>query len=278
MKKNDSTLALYLKEINKIPMMNIEEERETALKAVQGDKAAQDKLVAANLRFVVSIAKKYQGRGMPLQDLISEGNIGLINALDKYDAEKGFRFISYAVWWIRQAIIKALGEKVRAIRLPLNRVQDITRINQARSILSPALGQDEEMKELGAMLNMKPDMVRELINLNRDILSLESPANEEQGNNLMGDYIEDSNTISPEDAAMNSLLKDEIEKMLATLDEKEAAVIRSRFGLDDGRILSLHELGDRMHVSKERVRQIERRAIQHLQTPAHKQRLYSYVA
>jgi RNA polymerase primary sigma factor len=269
---------MYLKEINRIPLLEKEEEVRTARAAAQGDKAAQDKLVNANLRFVVNVAKKYQGQGLPLLDLISEGNIGLLNAIERYDADKGYHFISYAVWWIRQSILKAICEKSRMIRLPLNRANELVQIEKARKLVQDAQGVETEINEIARLLDMDAAHVDDLINISRDLVSLENPVYAEKDSSLLGDFIEDESYIAPDEQALRSALQDDIELVLQTLNPKEAAIIRYRFGLGNNVPMSLKEIGNRFNLTKERIRQIEKKALKRLQHPSRQQLLESYVA
>ncbi len=275
---DENVLSIYLKEINKIPLLTREEEDTIARAAAKGDKAARDKLAAANLRFVVNVAKKYQNQGLSLSDLISEGNIGLLNAIERYDVDKGYHFISYAVWWIRQAILKAICEKSRMIRLPLNRANELVQIEKARKVLQGGATNDAEINEVARLLDMEPSHVADLINISRDLVSLESPVYTEKDSSILGDFLEDTTYKAPEAAAIESALREDIEMVLQTLSEKEAEIIRYRFGLNGTAPMSLKEIGERFHLTKERIRQIEKKALKRLQHPARKQYLESYVA
>jgi RNA polymerase primary sigma factor len=274
--RDESTLALYLREINRIPLLSREEEDEIAREAAKGSKKAQDRLVNANLRFVVNVAKKYQGQGLPLEDLISEGNIGLLNAVQRFDVDKGYHFISYAVWWIRQAVLKAICEKSRMIRLPLNRVNELVQIEKARKFVQD--GTDSEVREVARLLNMDPGKVAELLSISRDMVSLENPIYEEKNSSSLGDFIEAEQYRSPDAQLVESALQDDIEMVLDTLDKKEAEVIRFRYGLGNKAPLSLKEIGDRFDLTKERIRQIEKKALKRLQHPARRKVLETYVA
>jgi RNA polymerase primary sigma factor len=277
--QNENTiLSTYLKEINKIPLLSREEEYDLAIKAVAGDKDAQDKLIKANLRFVVNVAKKYQNQGLPLMDLVSEGNIGLMNAVERFDATKGYHFISYAVWWIRQAILKAVCEKSRMIRLPLNRANELVQIDKARKEVDSSKGEENELREIAGLLNMSQDHVRDIINISRDMVSLDVPVFADRDGNTIGDFLEDSRYEQPEESMIENALRDDIDEVLATLTEKEARILRLRFGLNGNRAMSLKEIGDRFNLTKERIRQIEKKAIRRLQNPARMSRLEAYVA
>lgn len=279
MNSDDNILSMYLKEINKIPLLTREEEVELATKAAQGDKAAKDKIVQANLRFVVNVAKKYQNHGLDLVDLISEGNIGLMTAIERFDVSKGYHFISYAVWWIRQAILKAICEKSRMIRLPLNRANELVQIEQARKAITADKSEEEEMTQVAEMLGMSNQLVRDLINISRDMVSLDAPmGNGDDSSVSLGDNTVDTRYQSPEDAAMESVMQDELENALATLSMKEAQILRYRFGLSGNKSMSLKEVGDKFNLTKERIRQIEKKAIRRLQTSNYVDRLEAFVA
>jgi RNA polymerase primary sigma factor len=275
---DENVLSIYLKEINRIPLLTKEEEYLTAQAAAAGDRRAQDKLVNANLRFVVNVAKKYQGQGLPLSDLISEGNIGLLNAIERYDVNKGYHFISYAVWWIRQAILKAICEKSRMIRLPLNRANELVQIEKARKLVQDGRNADTEIHEIARLLDMDADHVADLVNISRDLISLENPVYAEKDSSLLGDFIEDENYRSPDEHVVDRALHDDIETVLGTLNKKEADIIRFRFGLGNNMPMSLKEIGDRFNLTKERIRQIEKKALKRLQHPSRQRLLESYVA
>ncbi|HOJ98794.1 MAG TPA: RNA polymerase sigma factor RpoD/SigA [Termitinemataceae bacterium] len=274
---DENVLSIYLKEINKIPLLTREEEDAIARAAALGDKAARDKLAAANLRFVVNVAKKYQNQGIPLSDLISEGNIGLLHAIERYDVNKGYHFISYAVWWIRQAILKAICEKSRMIRLPLNRANELVQIEKARRTME-GTSSDEEIQEIARILDMDASHVADLINISREMVSLESPVYTDKDASSIGDFLEDTTYKAPEEQAIENALKEDIDAVLATLTQKEAEVIRYRFGLNGYAPMSLKEIGDRFNLTKERIRQIEKKALKRLQHPSRRQYLESYVA
>jgi RNA polymerase primary sigma factor len=275
---SENVLSMYLKEISRIPLLSREEEDKIARAAAKGNRVARDRLVNANLRFVVNVAKKYQGQGLSLEDLISEGNIGLINAVERYDVDKGYHFISYAVWWIRQAILKAICEKSRMIRLPLNRANEFVRIEKARKFVMEQGNADAEIGEIARLLNMEADHVADIINISRDMVSLESPVASDKDASVLGEFIEDEDYKSPDQAALETALQDDIETVLSTLNHKEAEIIRFRFGLGKNAPMSLKEVGDRFNLTKERIRQIEKKALKRLQHPARKQLLESYVA
>ena len=279
MTRDENILAMYLKEINKVPMISHEEEVELAQKAQAGDKAAKDKLVNANLRFVVNVAKKYQNHGLDLSDLISEGNLGLLTAVDKFDVTKGYHFISYAVWWIRQSILKAICEKSRAIRLPLNRANELVQIEHARKVVGTKKTEQQEYEEIGAMLNMEPAHVRDMINISREMISLDAETNDsESGHTKVADFFEDNAYDRPEEKAIEKSMHEDIDNVIDTLRPNEARVIRMRYGLNGAKPMSLKEVGEECDLTKERIRQIEKHAIVRLQHPTRARRLEAYVA
>ena len=279
MANDDVILAMYLKEINKIPLLSRDEETELAQRAKAGDKIAKDKIVRANLRFVVNVAKKYQNRGLDLTDLISEGNIGLLTAIDRYDVSKGYHFISYAVWWIRQAILKAIYEKAKMIRLPLNRANELVQIEKARKSVGGSKSEEQEIREIAEMLNMDKTHVRDLLNIARDMISLDTAVNPgDSDSSSLGEFISDSLYDDPEEHAMQTSMKEDIDAVLDSLTEKEAEVLRCRFGLNGKESMSLKEVGDVFHLTKERIRQIEKKAIRRLKHPARMSKLEAYVA
>jgi RNA polymerase primary sigma factor len=276
---DENVLSMYLNEINRIPLLTRAEEDFTAREAAKGSKKAREKLVNSNLRFVVNVAKKYQGQGLPLADLISEGNIGLLNAVERYDVDKGYHFISYAVWWIRQAILKAICEKSRMIRLPLNRANELVQIEKARKLTQESHNAEGEIQEIARLCKMDSDHVADLINISRDLVSLDNPVyTADKDSSILGDFIEDEHYRSPDQAAVEGALQEDIEAVLGTLNDKEAAIIRCRYGLGNRTPMSLKEIGDRFNLTKERIRQIEKKALKRLQHPSRQQLLESYVA
>ena len=279
MTKDDSILAMYLKDINKIPLLKHEEETELALKAAAGDNEAKKKIVNSNLRFVVNVAKKYQNHGLDLTDLISEGNIGLLTAIDRFEVSKGYHFISYAVWWIRQSILKAICEKSRSIRLPLNRANELVQIEHARKVLSGNKTEEQEFTEVAKMLNMSLSHVREMVNISRDMVSLDAEVgNSDHDRTSLGDFVEDTATPQPDEKILAEAMSNDIAAVLDTLKPNEAKVLRLRFGLNGAKPMSLKEVGDICNLTKERIRQIEKHAITRMQHPTRLRRLEAYVA
>jgi len=277
--KHDDVLSMYLKEINKIPLLTREEEVELCEKAKKGDKAAKDKIIKANLRFVVKVAKKYQNHGLDLTDLISEGNIGLINAIEKFEPSRGYHFISYAVWWINQSILKAVSEKSRAIRLPLNRANELVRIEYASNLINGTLSESEEVEQISEMLNMPESKVRELLTISNGMVSLDAKVSaSENDNSVVGDYYEDETYARPEEHTVEVALKKDVDSLLKTLRPNEQKVIRLRYGLNGYKPMSLQEIGEECNLTKERVRQIEKKAIFRLQNPSRIKRLEGYLA
>ena len=272
--KLDNRLAIYFKEIDSIPLMTREEEYELAVKAKQGDILARDRIVKANLRFVVSVAKKYQSSAFELNDLINEGNIGLMIAIDKFDPEKGYHFISYAVWWIRQTILKAIYEKGKMIRLPSNKTNDIIKIENARKSLKAKLTEEEELEQVAIMLNMTPMMM-----ISKDVFSLDSKVGgDESDSNSLGEMLEDTTSVSPEERVIQNDMKNQIDNVLSTLTAKEAEILRYRFGLNGKKAMSLKEVGEVFNLTKERIRQIEKKAIKRLQHPTRSVKLEAFIA
>lgn len=278
MKFDDEMMDLYLKDINRIPLLTAEEEKKLAVEARNGSKSAKNKLVNANLRFVVAIAKTYQGRGFELMDLISEGNLGLMTAVDHFDVSKGYKFISYAVWWIRQSIQKAIYDRSRAIRLPMNKVNELYQIEKARTMVETDMAEDEQITEIAKILGMEASYVRNLLNFNRDMLSLDAPIDSTKSDAVMGDIYKDEINPTPEQEAMEDALKNDVDGALKTLKPKAERVLRMRYGLGGYKAMSLKEIGDACGLTKERIRQIEKGAVQMLQSPSRRRRLEAYVA
>jgi RNA polymerase primary sigma factor len=277
---DENALYQYIQEISRIPLLSREEEEKTARLVAQGNKAARELLANSNLRFVIMIAKKYQGKGLALEDLISEGNIGLLNAIDHFDVEKGYRFITYAVWWIRQAVIKAIYEKGRMIRLPCNKSSEVTRMEKTREAIQnePSQELDAEIQKVAKLLNISKEKASDLIQISQDVLSLDEPVTRYENPSTIKEYIEDECSESPVQYAINSILKDEVEEILNGLEERAAAVLRCRYGLGDSAPLTLKEIGRRYNLSRERIRQIEKRAMVQLQNATQSRKLGSYIA
>ena len=272
----DDPVRMYLKEIGKVPLLSPDEEIELAKKIELGDEAAKKKLAEANLRLVVSIAKRYVGRGMQLLDLIQEGNLGLIKAVEKFDYRKGYKFSTYATWWIRQAITRAIADQARTIRIPVHMVETINRLVRTQRQLVQKLGREATPEELAKELDMPVDRVREIMKISQDPVSLETPIGEEEDSHL-GGFIQDDNVEVPADAATYTLLHEQRMEVLSTLTEREQKVLRLRFGLDDGRPRTLEEVGRQFNVTRERIRQIEAKALRKLRHPSRSKVLKDYL-
>ena len=270
-----TALSMYLKDIERIPLIGRDEEYDLAIRAKNGDSLARERLVNGNLRFVVSIAKQFQNRGLPLIDLISEGNVGLLTAIDKFEPEKGYHFISYAVWWIRQSILKAIGEKSRMIRLPMNKSADLIQILNAKNRLENEGSEDASIEDIARECGMESSDVLELMQIARDVSSLDAPVGHEEDASF-GDFIE-SEEPRPEEYVMDKAMKSSVNKILASLPEKERGIIRLRFGLDDGRQRTLEEVGKEFDVTRERIRQIEAKALRKLRHPSRSRKLRDYL-
>ena len=265
MDADNEVLSIYLEQINKIPMLSYEEEYELALKAKNGDKKAFDRIINANLRFVVSVAKKYKGQGMALSDLINEGNIGLITALEKFEPEKGYHFISYAVWWIRQSIMKALSEKARAVRLPLNRANELMQIQKAQDeILHESAGDPNDLHLISEKTGLDETLVKDLLSISQDMVNLDSAIkSDDDSSSTFSEFIEDPSS-GPEAEVVSESLKAEVHSLLMTLNEKERMILTMRYGLDGSKPMSLKEIGMKFGLTKERIRQIEKRSLEKL--------------
>lgn len=272
----DDPVKIYLKEIGRVPLLSAEEEIELAERMAKGDKKAKKRLSEANLRLVVSIAKRYVGRGMQFLDLIQEGNLGLIKAVEKFDYTKGFKFSTYATWWIRQAITRAIADQARTIRIPVHMVETITKVKKVSSMLLHKNGHDATPEEIAAELDMEPERVREIMRIAQDPVSLETPIGEEEDSHL-GDFIPDDDAPAPADAASLILLKEQLGEVLSTLTEREEKVLRLRFGLEDGRSRTLEEVGKEFNVTRERIRQIEAKALRKLRHPSRSKKLRDFL-
>ncbi|MBR2685086.1 MAG: RNA polymerase sigma factor RpoD [Erysipelotrichaceae bacterium] len=276
--KTNDAVKMYLKEIGRIPLLNPEDEPDIARRCAEGDQAAKEILISSNLRLVVSIAKKYVGRGMLFLDLIQEGNMGLIKAVEKFDYTKGFKFSTYATWWIRQAITRAIADQARTIRIPVHMVETINKLTRVQRQLVQELGREPSAEEIAEKMgnNITPDKVREIQRIALDPVSLETPIGEEDDSHL-GDFIEDKDALSPDQYASNQLLKDEINNVLQGLTEREEKVLALRFGLYDGRTRTLEEVGKEFNVTRERIRQIEAKALRKLKHPTRSKRLRDFI-
>ena len=272
----DDPVKIYLKEIGRVPLLSAEEEIELAERMAKGDKKAKKRLSEANLRLVVSIAKRYVGRGMQFLDLIQEGNLGLIKAVEKFDYTKGFKFSTYATWWIRQAITRAIADQARTIRIPVHMVETITKVKKVSSMLLHKNGHDATPEEIAAELDMEPERVRVIMRIAQDPVSLETPIGEEEDSHL-GDFIPDDDAPAPADAASLILLKEQLGEVLSTLTEREEKVLRLRFGLEDGRSRTLEEVGKEFNVTRERIRQIEAKALRKLRHPSRSRKVKDFL-
>ena len=268
----EDPVRMYLKEIGKVPLLSAEEEIELAKRMELGDQEAKKRLAEANLRLVVSIAKRYVGRGMLFLDLIQEGNLGLIKAVEKFDYRKGYKFSTYATWWIRQAITRAIADQARTIRIPVHMVETINKLIRVSRQLLQELGREPTPEEIAAEMNMPVERVREILKISQEPVSLETPIGEEEDSHL-GDFIQDDNVPVPADAAAFTLLKEQLEEVLGTLTEREQKVLTLRFGLEDGRARTLEEVGREFNVTRERIRQIEAKALRKLRHPSRSRKL-----
>ena len=272
----EDPVRMYLKEIGKVPLLSAEEEIELAKRMELGDQEAKKRLAEANLRLVVSIAKRYVGRGMLFLDLIQEGNLGLIKAVEKFDYRKGYKFSTYATWWIRQAITRAIADQARTIRIPVHMVETINKLIRVSRQLLQELGREPTPEEIAAEMNMPVDRVREILKISQEPVSLETPIGEEEDSHL-GDFIQDDNVPVPADAAAFTLLKEQLEEVLGTLTEREQKVLTLRFGLEDGRARTLEEVGKEFNVTRERIRHIEAKALRKLRHPSRSRKLKDYL-
>jgi RNA polymerase primary sigma factor len=274
--KINDPVRMYLKEIGRVPLLSADEEIELAKRIEQGDEEAKQRLAEANLRLVVSIAKRYVGRGMLFLDLIQEGNMGLIKAVEKFNYRKGFKFSTYATWWIRQAITRAIADQARTIRIPVHMVETINKLIRVQRQLLQDLGREPTPEEIAEKMDFTPEKVREILKIAQEPVSLETPIGEEDDSHL-GDFIEDQDALAPSDAAAYELLKEQLEDVLDTLTDREENVLRLRFGLDDGRTRTLEEVGKVFGVTRERIRQIEAKALRKLRHPSRSKRLKDFL-
>ena len=272
----DDPVRMYLKEIGKVPLLSADEEIEYAKRMEEGDEEAKKRLAEANLRLVVSIAKRYVGRGMQFLDLIQEGNLGLIKAVEKYDYRKGFKFSTYATWWIRQAITRAIADQARTIRIPVHMVETINKLVRVQRQLLQELGREPSPEEIAENMDIPVERVREIQKISQEPVSLETPIGEEEDSHL-GDFIQDDNVPVPAEAAASTLLKEQLVEVLGTLTEREQKVLRLRFGMDDGRARTLEEVGKEFNVTRERIRQIEAKALRKLRHPSRSRKLRDYL-
>jgi len=272
----EDPVRMYLKEIGKVPLLSADEEIELAKKMEDGDELAKKRLAEANLRLVVSIAKRYVGRGMMFLDLIQEGNLGLIKAVEKFDYRKGYKFSTYATWWIRQAITRAIADQARTIRIPVHMVETINKLIRVQRQLLQELGREPSPEEIAEQMNLPVERVREIQKISQEPVSLETPIGEEEDSHL-GDFIQDDNVPVPAEAAAFTLLKEQLMDVLGTLTDREQKVLRLRFGLDDGRARTLEEVGKEFNVTRERIRQIEAKALRKLRHPSRSRKLKDYL-
>lgn len=276
---SDDSVRLYLREIGKIPLLNSEEELALAQKVVSGDKRAKDQMAEANMRLVVSIAKRYSGRGLDFLDLIQEGNTGLLRAVEKFDPDKGFKFSTYATWWIRQAITRAIADQARTIRIPVHMVETINKLLRTQRRMTQDLNREPTIEELAKELEMEPEKVEYVMKIKQDITSLDAGVGRDDGEDdtVLGDFIEDEDAASPEDSAANQLLKEQVQDILDVLTEREQKILKMRFGLEDGKSHTLEEVGQEFSVTRERIRQIEAKALAKLRKHKDAKKLYEYL-
>ena len=276
---SDDSVRLYLREIGKIPLLSAEEEMELARRIIEGDKKAKDKMAEANMRLVVSIAKRYSGRGLDFLDLIQEGNTGLLRAVEKFDPDKGFKFSTYATWWIRQAITRAIADQARTIRIPVHMVETINKLLRTQRRMTQELNREPTIEELSKELDMEPEKIEYVIKIKQDISSLDASVGRdgEDDESALQDFIVDEDTVSPEDSATSQLLKEQVQDMLSSLSDREQKIVRMRFGLDNGKNHTLEEVGQEFAVTRERIRQIEAKALAKLRKHKDAKKLYEYL-
>ena len=273
----DDSVRLYLREIGKIPLLNAEEELELAQRVVAGDKEAKDQMAEANLRLVVSIAKRYVGRGLDLLDLIEEGNTGLLRAVEKFDPDKGFKFSTYATWWIRQAITRAIADQARTIRIPVHMVETINKLLRTQRRLTQDLNREPTNEEIAKEMEIDVAKVEHIMKIKQDISSLDASIRDDEEESVLADFIEDEDTITPEESATGQLLKEQVKDMLAALTEREQKILKLRFGLEDGKQHTLEEVGQEFSVTRERIRQIEAKALAKLRKHKDARKLHDYI-
>ena len=276
---SDDSVRLYLREIGKIPLLSSEEEMDLARRIVEGDKKAKDKMAEANMRLVVSIAKRYSGRGLDFLDLIQEGNTGLLRAVEKFDPDKGFKFSTYATWWIRQAITRAIADQARTIRIPVHMVETINKLLRTQRRMTQELNREPTIEQLSKELDMEPEKIEYVIKIKQDISSLDAGVGRdgEDDDSVLQDFIVDEDTVSPEDSASNQLLKEQVQEILSSLSDREQKIVRMRFGLDNGKNHTLEEVGQEFAVTRERIRQIEAKALAKLRKHKDAKKLYEYL-
>ena len=273
----DDSVRLYLREIGKIPLLNAEEELALAQRVVSGDKKAKDEMAEANMRLVVSIAKRYVGRGLDLLDLIQEGNTGLLRAVEKFDPDKGFKFSTYATWWIRQAITRAIADQARTIRIPVHMVETINKLLRTQRRLTQELNREPSNEEIAKEMEIDVDKVEHIMKIKQDISSLDASIRDDEEDSVLADFIEDEDTISPEESATGQLLKEQVKDMLSALTEREQKILKLRFGLEDGKSHTLEEVGQEFSVTRERIRQIEAKALAKLRKHRDAKKLHDYI-
>jgi len=273
----DDSVRLYLREIGKIPLLTAEEELALAQKVVSGDKRAKDKMAEANMRLVVSIAKRYVGRGLDLLDLIQEGNTGLLRAVEKFDPDKGFKFSTYATWWIRQAITRAIADQARTIRIPVHMVETINKLLRTQRRLTQEMNREPTNEEIATEMEMDVEKVEHIMKIKQDISSLDASVRDDEEDSVLGDFIEDEDTVTPEESATGQLLKEQVKGLLGSLSEREQKILRLRFGLEDGKNHTLEEVGQEFSVTRERIRQIEAKALAKLKKHKDSKKLMDYL-
>lgn len=273
----DDSVRLYLREIGKIPLLNAEEELTLAKKVVAGDKRAKDQMAEANMRLVVSIAKRYVGRGLDLLDLIQEGNTGLLRAVEKFDPDKGFKFSTYATWWIRQAITRAIADQARTIRIPVHMVETINKLLRTQRRLTQELNREPSNEEIAKEMEIEVEKVEHIMKIKQDISSLDASVRDDEEDSVLGDFIEDEDTVTPEESAAGQLLKEQVKGLLGSLTEREQKILKLRFGLEDGKSHTLEEVGQEFSVTRERIRQIEAKALAKLRKHKDSKKLLDYI-